>query len=276
MDNISLDRRMAAELIGTFGFFFIGFMGVAAGITQRGSIDALGKALGFGIALGAMIFIFGHVSGGHFNPAVTFGLACGGRFPWREVPGYWAAQAVGGLAAAGVVRSLFTDKVGDALVSAPGRTVVDGRALIIEIIATAFLVMVVSSVATDDVAPWHGVLAPVAIGGYIVVAATAIGPSTSGSFNPARSIGPALVAGEFGDLWIFLVGPLVGGVVGGLLFTFIRAPGPLIPTGADWRERQEFEPDVEAPHAHAAGKGAQVHDTEYERESEISHRDQRN
>lgn len=272
----SLDRRIVAEFIGTFGFFFIGFMGLAAGITQRGSVDPLGKALGFGMALGAMIFIFGHVSGGHFNPAVTFGLACGGRFPWREVPGYWAAQVVGGLAAAAVVRSLFTEKVGDGLVSAPGQAVADGRALIIEIIATAFLVMVVSAVATDDAAPWHGVLAPVAIGGYIVVAATAIGPSSSGSFNPARSIGPALVTGELGDLWIFLVGPLVGGVVGGLLFTFIRASGPLIPTGADWRGRQEFEPDEESSHAHAAGKGAEVHDTEYERESEISHHGRRN
>jgi glycerol uptake facilitator-like aquaporin len=87
-------------------------------------------------------------------------------------------------------------------------------------VATLLFVMVISAVATDTNAPWNGVLAPVAIGGFIFVAA--IGPFTSGSFNPARSLAPALLEGSFGDLWVFLVGPLVGGALGGIAYAAIR------------------------------------------------------
>lgn len=223
----TLDRRMFAEIVGTFGFFFAGFSGLAAGLVHPGSIDGQGMALGFGLGLAMMIFAFGHVSGGHYNPAVTLGLAVGGRFPWKEVPAYWVAQVIGGVAAAGVVRGMWTDKVGDALVNAPALGVSNGRALLIEAIATFLFLLVISSVATDHKAPWNGVLAPVAIGGFVFTMATVVGPFTSGSFNPARSLAPAIVSGNFTDLWIFLLGPAIGGILGGFLFTFIRQPGPL-------------------------------------------------
>jgi MIP family channel proteins len=228
----TLDRRMLAEIVGTFGFFFAGFSGLAASVVHTGSIDGQGMALGFGLGLAMMIFAFGHVSGGHYNPAVTLGLAVGGRFPWKEVPAYWAAQVVGGLAAAGVVRGMWTDKVGDTLVNAPALGVSDGRALLIEAIATFLFLLVISSVATDHKAPWNGVLAPVAIGGFVFTMATVVGPFTSGSFNPARSLAPAIVAGNYTDLWIFLLGPAIGGIVGGFLFTFMRQPGPILGNAA--------------------------------------------
>jgi len=167
-----------------------------------------------------MIFAFGHVSGGHYNPAVSLGLAFGGQFPWGEVPVYWGAQLVGGLAAAGVVRALFTSQVGDALVNAPGAA--NGTAFTLEIIATLLFVVVIHAVATDKRAPWQGVFAPVAIGGFIFTAATVVGPISGGSFNPARSLAPAIIAGDFSNVWIYIFGPLIGGAAAGVLYGLLR------------------------------------------------------
>ena len=216
----SLTNRLLAEVLGTFGFFFLGFMAIAA--VSSGGLS--GAAIGFGGGLALMIFAFGHISGGHFNPAVTTGLAVGGRFPWREVPWYWIAQLVGGVAAALVVGALF-DGIADSLVSVPAEGVSTTTALVLETIATAMFLWVILAVATDDRAAWHGVFAPVAIGGFIFVAANVVGPFSSGSFNPARSIAPAIAAGEFGDVWIFIVGPIVGGIIGGLVYTYLRQAG---------------------------------------------------
>jgi MIP family channel proteins len=218
----SLTNRLLAEILGTFGFFFMGFMAIVALSSGLNS-----AAIGFGGGLALMIFAFGHISGGHFNPAVTTGLAVGGRFPWREVPWYWLAQIVGGLAAALLVGALF-DGSADAFVSAPADGVSTATALALETIATAMFLWVILAVATDDRAAWHGVFAPVAIGGFIFVAANVVGPFSSGSFNPARSIAPAIAAGEFGDLWIFIVGPIVGGIIGGLTYTYLRQAGTAV------------------------------------------------
>lgn len=230
-----LDRRVLAEILGTFGFFFIGFLALSATVVQPNAIDGRGVALGFGLGLGMMIFAFGQVSGGHFNPAVSLGLACGGRFPWKDVPIYWAAQILGGLGAAALARALFTEAAADGLVNAPGAGVADGRALVIEAVATCLFLFVIAAVATDKGAPWHGILAPVAIGGFVFVGATAVGPFTSGSFNPARSLAPAVISGEYTGLWIFLIGPALGAAVGGLVFSFLRQTGPIRP----WVTREE-------------------------------------
>jgi len=218
----SLTNRLLAEILGTFGFFFMGFMAIVALSSGLNS-----AAIGFGGGLTLMIFAFGHISGGHFNPAVTTGLAVGGRFPWREVPWYWLAQIVGGLAAALLVGALF-DGTADAFVSAPADGVSTTTALALETIVTAMFLWVILAVATDDRAAWHGVFAPIAIGGFIFVAANVVGPFSSGSFNPARSIAPAIAAGEFGDLWIFIVGPIVGGIIGGLTYTYLRQAGTAV------------------------------------------------
>jgi MIP family channel proteins len=223
--EMPLSRRVLAEVVGTFGFFFLGFMGLAAGSSLPGSIGSIGMAAGFGLGLALMIFAFGHISGGHYNPAVTLGLTCGGRFPLRELPAYWGAQVVGGLCAAGLVRVLFTAAIGKSLVDAPAQGVSDAKALVLEAVATFLFLMVISSVATDERAPWHGAFAPVAIGGFIFTAAIVVGPFTSGSFNPARSLAPALVTADFSHLWVFLVGPAIGGAVGGFVFSFMRRAG---------------------------------------------------
>ena len=234
MDKPALTTRLAAEVLGTFGFFFMGFMGVAALIKEPGSIGSGGIAAGFGLGLALMIFAFGHISGGHFNPAVSLGLAVGRKFPWVELLPYWAAQLVGGLIAAGVIRIVFPSTTGktvvsDAIVNAPGAGVSSGVAVVLEIIATFLFLLVILTVATDARAPWNGVLAPVAIGMFIFTAATVVGPISGGSFNPARSLAPAIVAGQWGDVWIYIVGPLIGGAIAGAVHMYFRSTEPVTP-----------------------------------------------
>lgn len=216
----SYRSRLIAEFVGTFVFFFIGFSAIAAATDRPGSIAGAGIAAAFGLGLAFAIFTFGHISGGHFNPAVTLGLAAGKRFPVKEIPGYWIAQFIGGSCAAGFVAALHSDASQEAMASATGGTSA-GKAFVIEAVATALFVMLVSAVVTDRRAPWNGVFAPLAIGGFIFTAAITFGPFTSGSFNPARSLAPALYGG--GDnLWVFIVGPLLGGLVGGVVYLVIR------------------------------------------------------
>src|SRR5579862_705792 len=222
-----LSKRLAAELVGTFGFFFTGFTGIAAFATLgAGAIGSLGIAAGFGFGLALMIFAFGHISGGHYNPAVTLGLAVARRFPTGEVVPYWAAQIVGGIAASVVLRVVFTQAILHKAVNAPSAGVSDGKALVLELIFTFLFLLVITTVATDRRAPWNGVFAPFAIGLFIFTAATVCGPLSGGSFNPARSITPALIDGNFSHLWIYIVGPLAGGAIGGLVNRLIREPDP--------------------------------------------------
>jgi MIP family channel proteins len=220
-----LSKRLAAEVIGTFGFFFTGFCGIAALQTQGPTaIQSLGIATGFGMGLGLMIFAFGHLSGGHFNPAVTLGLTVTKRFPVADLAPYWGAQIVGGLLASLLLRIVFTSKISHAVVNAPGLHVSDGKAFVLELVFTFLFVLVIATVATDHRAPWNGGFAPLAIGLFIFTAATVCGPISGGSFNPARSLTPAIVAGSFHHLWVYIVGPLAGGALGGYVNSFFRDP----------------------------------------------------
>jgi MIP family channel proteins len=220
-----LPVRIAAEAVGTFLFFFMGFAGVAAFTDSVDSISPLGMAFGFGLGLAMAITAFGHISGGHFNPAVSAGLAVAGRFPGRDVVPYWIAQLAGGFVAVLVMAIVFSSNVTNALDTNPGPGISDWAALVLELVATGLFVMVILTVATDDRAPWKGVLAPLMIGLFILVAATTVGPSSGGSFNPARSIDPVLWNQDWGNLWIYIVGPLAGAILGGALWTGIVARG---------------------------------------------------
>ncbi len=172
------------------------------------------SASGLAMAIAAL----GHISGGHFNPAVSLGLAAARKFPPKEILPYWIAQ---------LDRRLHRGARGrDRVLRACGRRarhctrdgISNGGALLLELIATALFVIVICTVATDDRAPWKGVMAPMLIGLFIFTAAVAVGPASGGSFNPARSFDPALFNGNFDDLWIYLVGPLAGGVIGGTIW----------------------------------------------------------
>ena len=219
-----LGVRLGAEALGTFLFFFLGFSGIAVkvdfGIEE---IGPLGIAFGLGLGLALAITAFGHLSGGHFNPAVSAGLAVAGKFPSRDVVPYWIAQLVGGFVAVLVMAIVYSSEVTDSLQTAPGSGIDDWAALVLEIIATALFVMVILTVATDERAAWKGVMAPLLIGLFIFTAATTVGPASGGSFNPARSLDPVLYNQEWGDVWIYIVGPLAGGILGGAIWTYVVA-----------------------------------------------------
>jgi MIP family channel proteins len=220
-----LGKRLIAEVIGTFGFFFIAFAGVATLVTQGAlSITPIGIAAGFGFGLAASIFMFGHISGGHFNPAVTVGLVTAGRFPASEVVPYWIAQIVGGLIATLVIRWSFNKEAIDAVVNLPGKGISDGTAFLLEAIVTALFVLVICTVATDARAPWNGVFAPFAIGLFIFTALTAVGGSDGGSYNPARALDPVIVSGKWGHVWIYTLAPLLGAAIAGFIHAYFKEP----------------------------------------------------
>ena len=225
MDPSSLGLRLAAEALGTFLFFFLGFNAIAVSVDiGGGAITTLGIAFAFGLGLALAIAALGQVSGGHFNPAVSLGLAVARKFPPR-------GRSLLGCAAAGRVRGrsrrgggVFRAR-GRLARHGPGAGISSGGALLLELIATALFVMVICTVATDDRAPWKGVMAPLLIGLFIFTAADAIGPASGGSFNPARSLDPVIYNWDFGKVWIYLVGPLVGGVIGGAIW-LLFGPAP--------------------------------------------------
>jgi MIP family channel proteins len=212
-----------AELIGTFILIYGGTAVAVAALLERpvaGPIyDSLATPLAFGLALLVVAASIGHVSGGHVNPAVTLGLAVIGHFPWRYVPAYLAAQLLGAALGALATWATFGDTartVGNLAATIPGPEVGAGTAVLVEALVTFLLVFVVVSVATDDRV--HASLAPVAVGAALAVAVLVAGPVTGGAVNPVRALGPALVAGQFSALWVYLVGPLIGGIAAAVIY----------------------------------------------------------
>ena len=212
-----LTRRLAAEALGTFALVFFGCGAIMVDATT-GALGQLGIALAFGLAITTMIYALGHVSGAHFNPAVSFGFALTRHFPWSRVAAYWAAQVGGAIAAAALLRASLGDvaNVGATLPSGSDR-----QAFLWEIALTFFLMLVIMAVATDTRAV--GEAAALAIGGTVALGALVGGPVSGASMNPARSLGPALVSGDLDALWIYLLAPLVGASLGALAYQFLRS-----------------------------------------------------
>jgi MIP family channel proteins len=174
-------------------------------------------AASFGLVIMVMIAALGHVSGAHFNPAVTLAFAVTRHFSWRDVPSYLAGQLLGAVGGALVLRAFFGLEAG------LGATLPAGsppQALGIEALLTAVLMFVIVSVATDTRAV--GQLAAIAIGGTVALDALWGGPVTGASMNPARSFGPALVAGLWHSHWIYWAGPILGAVTGAGLYQTLR------------------------------------------------------
>lgn len=210
-------RTLVAEAIGTFGLVFAGTGAIVIDAETGGAVGHVGIGLTFGLVIAVMIYAVGHISGAHFNPAVTLAFAAGRHFPWRDVPRYWAAQLLGGVTASLLLRGLFGE-VGDLGVTRPAGSA--GQSLVLEAVLTFLLMFVITAVATDSRAV--GQAAAIAIGGTIGLEALFAGPISGASMNPARSLAPALVAGNWADQWLYVAGPGLGALAGGLAYRFVR------------------------------------------------------
>ncbi len=210
-------RAYLAELLGTFLFLTIGYLSVAA----LGAADANGLLVvpfAFSFGLLAAIFAFGHVSGGHYNPAVTVAAVIDGRLPAADAAGYLVAQVLGALGAAVVVLATVGQSAVAAGITRPGGGVTEVGAIIIEVVLTAGFVAVILAATKHASA-----LAALAIPLTLVAIHFAAAPLSGASVNPVRSIGSAVVGGDIAVLWIYIVAPLVGGVIGALVYRFAAA-----------------------------------------------------
>ena len=216
------NRALLAEACGTFWFFFIGAGAIVGG---GGLLDV---ALAHGITLAIAVSAFGAISGGHFNPAVTFGLAVAGKHPWARVPTYWVAQLIGGVLAGFALRYVFEfsivaiDKthLGTPAL-ALGVSPLTGIA--VEALLTLFLVWAVYGTAVSPLAPR---IAGFGIGLTVMTDILLGGPLTGAAMNPARHFGTAIPAGFYDNWYVYWIGPLLGAAIAGLSVRYIFAPSP--------------------------------------------------
>ncbi len=220
--TVSLARRAGAEAIGTFALVFAGCGAIITDTQRDGALGVVGIALVFGLVILAMIAALGHISGAHFNPAVSISFWLTRHLPGRVAAVHIAAQVAGAIAAALLLWAVWPDKPADLGATAP--SIATGRALLLEAVMSAFLMLVIISVATDTRAV--GAPAAIAIGATVGLDAIFGGPLTGASMNPARSMGPALVAGNLDDLWIYIAGPVAGAIAGALAYQLVRGEKP--------------------------------------------------
>ena len=216
MPMTEIARRLGAEAVGTFTLVFAG-CGAVMVDAKTGELGHIGVAFTFGLVIMAMIYAVGHVSGAHFNGAVTLAFVLTRHFPLRRATAYWAAQLTGAIVAAAVLRGSLGNI---AHIGATFPSGSDAQSFLWETVMTAFLMFVVMAVATDTRAV--GEAAAIAIGGTIGLDALFGGPISGASMNPARSFGPALASGAWDDFWIWVVGPVAGASAGALAYQLIR------------------------------------------------------
>jgi MIP family channel proteins len=210
----SIGRRSVAEFIGAFTLIFIGGgAGIVAGS------DLVAVALANGLAIGLMVSNFGHISGGHFNPAITLSFVATRRITWPLAIAYWISQFSGAVVAAALLRWFFHRPA--MLAAVPHAPVIGaGKGLVVEMILTFFLVIAVYANAVDPGGAFKAI-AGLGIGLTISIDVLMGGPLTGAAMNPARAFGPELIANFWGQAWIYYVGPCIGAVVAGVGYDWL-------------------------------------------------------
>lgn len=244
----SMAQKLIAEFVGALTLVFIGAGSVIAVIANPGANGGLVSiAIAHGLAIATMVSALGHVSGGHFNPAVTIGMWVTQKIDGKDTIGYIAAQLAGGLAGAGILRVALPESIWRAAnLGTPNVTAItNGQAVLIEAMLTFFLVWVIFATSVDPEGAF-GKIAGLAIGFVFMMDSMMGWPFTGAAMNPARALGPAAVGGFWDAWWVYWIGPVAGAIVAASLYdTFI-----LRPRGAGGSA--EAEADVPAPHGWGA------------------------
>lgn len=215
-------RRLFSELLGTFLLTLVGAGGAVINAVSHGAISRTAAVTAPGLMVLAIILFMGAVSGAHLNPAVTIAFAARGDFPWSRAPGYIAAQLLGAALACAFLAALF-GKVGMLGATEPGPGISDGQALGMEFVLTATLVSVVLGTASG--AQNLGPISAFGVGAYVILAGLWASPISGASMNPARSFGPDLILWDFSHLWVYIIGPVAGGLLAVGIAWLLRGPG---------------------------------------------------
>jgi len=203
--------------VGTFILIFMATAGPIVNQKYNGAESLIGNAACAGLAVMVVILSTGHISGAHLNPSLTIAFATLRHFPWLQVPAYIAAQVSGSICASFALKGVFHPYMSGG-VTVP--SVTEGQAFALEFIITFNLLFVVTAVATDTRAV--GELAGIAVGATVLVNILVAGPSSGGSMNPVRTLGPAIAAGNYKSLWIYLVAPTLGALTGAGVYTAVK------------------------------------------------------
>lgn len=201
-------KKYISEFIGTFSMIFCGTGAMTVNEVTGGDVTHVGIAITWGLIVMAMIYAFGETSGAHFNPAVTIAFAYAKKFAWKEVPKYIIVQVLGALTASLILWYLFPSSE---YLGATIPTVDVGRAFVMELLLTFFLMMVIINVSSGS--KEIGIIAGIAVGAVVLLEAMFAGPITNASMNPARSIAPAIVAGKMHHLWMYILAPILGAIL---------------------------------------------------------------
>jgi aquaporin Z len=211
LDPLHEWRRIFAETWGTFLLVLVAAGSGVVSVKSGGAVTLGMQVVAPGLMVMAIIYFMGDVSGAHLNPAVTLAFAVRRNFPWRRVPGYVLAQLIGGVAAVNFLQ-LFFGTVGALGATLPGRDTSSGTALAMEVVLTAGLVNTILGTASG--ARNIGTNGAIAVGGYIALAGLWAAPISGASMNPVRSFAPDLVRGDLNTTWIYVVGPVLGALIG--------------------------------------------------------------
>ncbi|KAL5722065.1 putative aquaporin NIP5-1 [Ranunculus cassubicifolius] len=215
--DISLTRKLGAEFVGTFILIFTATAGPIVNEKYNGAETLIGNAACAGLAVMIVILSTGHISGAHLNPSLTIAFAALRHFPWVQVPAYIVAQVSGSICASFALKGVFHPSMHGG-VTVP--SVSTGQAFALEFIITFQLLFVVTAVATDTRAV--GELAGIAVGATVMVNILIAGPSTGGSMNPVRTLGPGIAANNYDTLWLYLVAPTLGALAGAGIYTAVK------------------------------------------------------
>ncbi|KAJ7968787.1 Aquaporin NIP1-1 like [Quillaja saponaria] len=211
-------QKVLAEVLGTYFLIFAGCAAVVVNSDENKVVTLPGIAIVWGLAVMVLVYSVGHISGAHFNPAVTIAFATTKRFEWKQVPAYLSAQILGSTLASGTLRLIFQGNQNQFAGTLPSGS--DLQSFVVEFIITFYLMFVISGVATDNRA--IGELAGIAVGSTVLLNVMFAGPITGASMNPARSLGPAIVHTKYNGIWIYLIAPTLGAIAGAWVYNVIR------------------------------------------------------